>query len=169
MVVFLLGMPGAGKTAVGKKLAKAMDSKFIDLDREIESHTGETIMEIFTERGEEYFREEESDALTRLDLSEPTVIALGGGTPCFNNNMDWLNANGLTILLETTPSLLARRLSKKASKRPMFKNLDPGELESYLENLTNERSEYYSLSKFKFNGDLHVADLVEQINQTLNA
>lgn len=128
MIVFLCGMMGSGKSSLGKKIASKMHWDFIDLDILIEEEEKKTISEIFKNSGENYFRNIETQALQKIILSKKNVIvALGGGTPCFNNNMELINKNGLSIFLNVELNKIANRLLNAKTTRPLI-----AELESYL-------------------------------------
>src|SRR5215217_1973749 len=108
--VFLIGFMGSGKTFVGKKLAQLLKTTFIDLDEVIEKSEEKTISQIFSQNGEEFFRERESHYLKSLSERSNVVIATGGGTPCFHDNMKWMNENGITIYLKAKSEILFDRL-----------------------------------------------------------
>src|SRR6185503_20434689 len=100
MKIFLLGLPGSGKTTLGKELSNALRLPFVDLDSEIERLEGKKISEIFAANGEEYFRNLESSELRKRCTSKGEfVMATGGGTPCFFDNMEWINRAGKSIFL----------------------------------------------------------------------
>jgi len=152
MLLFLIGLPGSGKTTLGKQLASLLTIPFIDLDKEIVKHYGLTIKEIFEEQGEAAFREMESTTLRNLADKKPLIIATGGGAPCFHNNMEWMNANGTTLFLNPPLNELASRLSvAKNNHRPMLKNFTLDETLAFLEQKEKERSPYYSLAQLSLN------------------
>jgi shikimate kinase len=152
MVVYLIGFMGSGKSTAGKRLANRLSWEFRDLDSEIEDRTGMSVPEIFDIHGEDYFRKEEADALRALDISSDLVVACGGGTPCFHENMDHMNQTGLTIYLKMDPVSLKNRLTNARKKRPLVEGLDEEELEEYLKGLLAEREPYYLLSKVIVDG-----------------
>ena len=92
-------MPGSGKSSWGKKLANALQYSFVDLDKLIEQREELSIEEIFNEKGEEYFRNLEQKYLLETVVMNHVVISCGGGTPCYHNNMDLINANGISFYL----------------------------------------------------------------------
>jgi shikimate kinase len=154
--IYLIGFMGSGKSTVGKKLASSLKWSFIDLDERIEIVSGMKIASIFSEKGESHFRSLESTVLKSLKNEDNTIISTGGGTPCFNDNMDFMTGTGLTIYLKMTPAQLKVRLSRSAHERPLIKNIGKFELEGFIENKLNEREKWYSRSDvtfIRFNGD----------------
>lgn len=120
MKVYLIGMPGAGKSTIGNQLARALDLPFLDLDREIEHREGRTIPEIFSQSGEDHFRLIESMTLREFAGNGTSfVMATGGGAPCFYDNMEALNASGLTVYLKVTLNTLIERL-RNSKGRPLL-------------------------------------------------
>ena len=120
MKLYLTGFMGSGKSLIGKKLAEKLQFKFLDLDTAIEEYAGKSVAEIFVEKGEAAFREMEQKMVRQTDKLQNTIIATGGGTPCFYENMDWMNKHGLTIFLEVSPEILAQRLKGEKQKRPLL-------------------------------------------------
>ena len=142
--IFLMGMPGCGKSTWGKKLAQKINFRFLDLDEFIELKTGLSIAELFSDKGEVFFREIETTYLNEIIASEKNlVVSLGGGTPCFNNNLKTIKANGKTIFLDAPVKLLADRIINAVTIRPMFKNLGREEIIDKLEDLFLKRYPYY--------------------------
>ena len=139
-----MGMPGCGKSTWGKKLAQKINFSFLDLDEFIELKTGLSIAELFSDKGEVFFREIETTYLNEIIASEKNlVVSLGGGTPCFNNNLKTIKANGKTIFLDAPVKLLADRIINAVTIRPMFKNLSREEIIEKLEDLFLKRYPYY--------------------------
>jgi len=151
-IVYLLGFMGCGKTTVGKKLAASLKWNFIDLDRKIEEKTGLTVGELFTTKGEEHFREIEAATLRELTFDTNCVVAAGGGTPCFKDNMDFMLNNGYTICLKLTPAQLAARLKTVAGSRPLLRNIPESELPDFIEKKLAERSQWYEKSHLVTDG-----------------
>ncbi|MEQ9063524.1 MAG: shikimate kinase [Vicingaceae bacterium] len=143
MNIFLVGFMGSGKSVTGKKLAKRLNLQFLDLDREIEEVQGEAIPEIFKNRGEPYFRELEGKTLFNLAGQSGFVIALGGGTPCSQDNWDFIENNGLSIYLKEKADVLFGRLRKEKALRPLISDLGDAELKSYIHNTLKSRSIFY--------------------------
>lgn len=144
--IFLIGFMGSGKSFYGRNLAKALDMELIDLDVCIAEETGQTINQIFEEQGEAAFRELEKKHLRSLRTDKVKIISVGGGTPCFFDNMEWMNANGKTVYLKCAASLLFIRL-RKSSKRPLLLNKSPEELSAFIEAKLLERESFYAKAK----------------------
>ena len=143
MNIFLLGFMGSGKSATGRLLAERIHSDFIDLDRFIESKTEKTVAEIFEKEGEEAFRSYEKQSLTEVILRDRIVVALGGGTPCFSDNMDLINRNGMTFYLDTPADILAKRLVKSKTNRPLIRGKNEEELKLFINERLAIRNQYY--------------------------
>ena len=122
MKIFLIGFMGCGKSTLGKKLALKLGYTFVDIDKEIERMVNMSISEYFQKHGEEAFRELESSALKTINLPENSIIATGGGAPCFFDNLQWMNENGTTIYLSLSPKALAKRLENDTEQRPVLQN-----------------------------------------------
>lgn len=122
--IYLIGMPGSGKSTIGRQLADVLEYTFHDLDIEIETQAGKDINRIFSEDGEDGFREIEAQCLKRLTEAQGSkVIATGGGTPCFYQNMDYMNTNGTTIFLNVPLEIVVKRLLEQGTdERPLLKN-----------------------------------------------
>jgi shikimate kinase len=168
MIVYLLGFMGSGKSTAGKKLASVLDWKFIDLDKEIERQSGRLIHDIFAEENEEFFRKIETDVLKSLSFNENIIISCGGGTPCFNSNMDFMLKNGLTVYLKMTPDQLKSRLVNSHSIRPLIKKIDKDDLLTFISDSLETREKWYNLSEIIVSGaDLNIISLKEIILKKL--
>ena len=119
---------GSGKTKVAESLSKILKYSVSDLDKMVEERVGSPIETIFKTEGQEYFREMEKDILRQTERFDNVVIATGGGTPCYFENMNWMNEHGLTVYLEANPGLLFHRLATNRSARPLLSDLDDVEL-----------------------------------------
>lgn len=149
---------GAGKSSAGKRLAKALSYSFYDLDTMIENDTGSSVNTIFSELGEEKFREIEKNQLLKTGSMINSVIACGGGTPCFFDNMEYMNKTGTTVYLEMSPAQLQSRIS--GTNRPLIANLSGDELLEYITKTLDGRKEFYQLAKIIVNGfDLNIQEL----------
>lgn len=145
--IFLLGMPGSGKSKLGKKLAAHLDREFVDTDHYIEAQLEMSIQQIFREKGEGYFRKHEAAAIRDIgSRSSPLVIATGGGLPCFHQNMEWMNQQGSTVYLEVPVGILVSRIEKSGG-RPMFRDMNAEEVKSELELIFNIRMPFYRQAK----------------------
>ncbi|MBX7108239.1 MAG: AAA family ATPase [Chitinophagales bacterium] len=145
--IYLVGFMGSGKSTVGKQLAALLHYDFIDLDEYLQQQEGTTITQLFEEKGEAYFRERESEYLRRFDASKTQVVATGGGTPCFWENMEWMNQQGTTVYLKATPALLANRLRNEQSHRPLLRGKTGQEVFDYISGKLAEREKYYLSAK----------------------
>lgn len=143
MKIFLLGFMGTGKTYWGKLWSEHYRFQFFDLDTEIEKAAGMTISKMFEVFGESYFREKERESLNSFANRDHFILSTGGGTPCFYDNMDWMNKTGLTIYLQSPVSVLKDRLVKEKNHRPLIRSLDEGEIEHYIHESLQKREKYY--------------------------
>ncbi len=134
---------GSGKSTIGKRLANKLGYTFIDLDKEIEEVQNKTINELF-EEGEAQFRVIEAEQLRTASLNnQQFVMALGGGTPCFNDNMEFINSNGTSIYLKYNIGVLFSRLKNAKEERPLLKDKSDDELLVYIEEKLMEREDFY--------------------------
>lgn len=144
MKIFLIGFMGCGKTHWGKILSEKLHVPFFDLDEKIVEQQGKSISEIFEEEGEEHFRLLEKDVLHLLTEShENFVMATGGGTPCFYNNIDYLKKQGTVVWINCSTDCLYKRLIKEKEKRPLIKNISEEELKSYIIKKYSSRKIFY--------------------------
>lgn len=151
MHIFITGFMGAGKSYLGKELAKRLHFDFVDLDELVEQLAGKSVASIFEQSGEAAFRQMEAEALRSTVLQPDLVVATGGGAPCFHENMEWMNQNGITIYFHASPSLLADRLLPEKSKRPLLAEIPDGELALFIESRLLERELFYNQSMLQFN------------------
>ena len=143
MKIYLIGMPGSGKSTLGRKLTKELLVEFVDLDNEIETRERKSIKEIFSLHGEDYFRQIESKVLLEWSASSISfVMATGGGTPCFYKGIEVINKTGLSIFLDVPVSQLLARLAKKTD-RPLLSASDKQEMEEKLTALRSRRLSIY--------------------------
>jgi shikimate kinase len=141
--LFLVGFMASGKSSLGRKIAKTFDMDFVDLDEAIELAEGKSINELFEQKGEETFREIEAKELRALDL-ENKVIATGGGTPIYHENMDFMKENGAVAYLVVPTEIILGRLRQNAESRPLIKDLDDEALKEYVETTLEQRKTVYS-------------------------
>jgi shikimate kinase len=151
--IFLIGYMGSGKTTLGKAYARAMQLQFIDLDWYIEERFHKTVQELFEERKEDGFREIERNMLHEVAEFENVIIACGGGTPCFFDNMEYMNGKGETVFLDASPEVLFRRLKIAKSKRPLLMDKSDEELMDVIQNALRVRIPFYSQAKYVFNAE----------------
>lgn len=145
--IFLLGFMGCGKTHWGRLLAEKTAMPFLDLDDWITQNAGKSIAHIFAEKGESGFRVLERDALQALADLPASIIATGGGTPCFFDNLDWMNEIGTTIYLNTSPTLLAERLHREKEFRPLLAKVQDDDLQDFIAKKLAERERFYLQAK----------------------
>lgn len=144
----------SGKTTFGKALADKLGTPFIDLDQYIEEKTSKSISQIFAESGEEGFRKIEKEFLHSVVDSEPdAIIACGGGTPCFYDNMEFLNSQGVTVFLETSIPILINRLLEENMKRPIMSGKTDDEIRQKVLSQLCDRLPHYMEAKMKWHGD----------------
>ena len=159
--VILIGFMGAGKTTVGKALGKALGVTFYDLDWYIETRMRKTVKQIFDEQGEEGFRKMEHNMLHEVVEFENVVISCGGGTPCFYDNMDYLNQQGDTVYLKASPEVLYKHLKMAKGVRPLLLNKTPEEVQVYIREELNRREQFYGKAKHIL--DIDVMDSLDKI------
>jgi shikimate kinase len=145
MTIFLIGFMGCGKTYVGQALADKLGFNFIDLDSAIEALAEKKIIDIFNNEGEAVFRTMETDTLHKI-FRENMVISTGGGTPCFADNMSWMQSKGLTIFLNPSIEIISERLKKEKSKRPLIANVPDEALKEHIYKLYLHRLPFYQMA-----------------------
>tara|TARA_Y100000748_G_C15418848_1_gene458473 strand:+ start:361 stop:855 length:495 start_codon:yes stop_codon:yes gene_type:complete len=142
--IFIVGMPGSGKSTMAKYLSSETSFKYLDLDEEIELKSKKSVSKIFEIDGEESFRVLEKETLDEIiQKEEKFILATGGGTPSYDDNMEKMNENGITIFLNTSPEILIERISRK-NKRPLFNSTNVREKVS---KIFDERVKFYKRSK----------------------
>ena len=163
--IFLIGMMGSGKSHWCKLLSKKLKCGGYDLDFLIESNEDRSISEIFVEDGEAYFRKTEAKILRWFAEKKTFVLATGGGTPCFHDNMQWMNANGTTIWIDETIDVLVERLKPEKAHRPLIKNLSDDDLKNFLSGKLEERKAFYSQSTIHLQGsDINLKNILMLIS-----
>lgn len=144
---------GAGKTYWGKQLAEHWELPYYDLDEVIVAEEAMAVSDIFATKGEDYFREKESALLRELGKEERFLISCGGGTPCFQDNMDFMNENGITIWLNPSVPVMVERLQRKKYKRPLIQDLPDEDLTAFIEKKLAERQPFYQQSQHIIDSD----------------
>ncbi|MCR5180319.1 MAG: shikimate kinase [Bacteroidaceae bacterium] len=163
--IIIIGYMGAGKTTVGKALAANLGLPFYDLDWFITSRYRKTVPEIFAEKGETGFREMERRMLHEAAEYEDIVLSCGGGTPCFFDNMEYMNSLADTIYLKATPDVLAKHLQMGKGKRPLLEGKSPEELEDYIQEMLLTREPYYNKAKYSL--DVSLLDTSVKVEESV--
>jgi len=166
-----VGMPGSGKTTLGKQLAEALKLKFIDLDQEILDKEGKAIADIFKEEGEAYFRKLEAQVLRKIAEGQKNfILATGGGTSCFFDSMNYMNDSGTTIFLKISiHELTMRVLSDNGHERPLLKSESKKEVAEKLETLSASRIRYYEMAQITVDANnVDINELTKQIRETVS-
>jgi shikimate kinase len=168
MKIFLIGFMGCGKTYWGRGLSKKLGLPFFDLDEQIEEKEEKKINAIFNEEGEEYFRLLEKEVLYMLTEShESFVMAAGGGTPCFYNNIGYMKQAGTVVWINCSIECIFNRLVRGKGSRPLIKDLSDEQLQSYIREKYAHRRIYYEQATTSVSDDnLKLEDLVSKIFHT---
>jgi shikimate kinase len=152
MKIFLIGFMGSGKTHWGKLLSAKLQLPFRDLDSLIVEKEQKSIADVFSERGEEYFRYLEKETLEeQVNQEESFVLSCGGGTPCFFNNIEFMKKSGKVLWLNTSVDVLKDRLLKERMSRPLIKEISDEELRRYIIRKLSERKMYYEQADIMVN------------------
>lgn len=159
--IFLIGYMGAGKTTVGRSLAKDLGLEFYDLDWYIEARMRKTVKQLFDERGEDGFRKVEHNMLHEVGEFENVVISCGGGTPCFFDNIDYMNGQGDVVYLKATPEVLYGHLKIGKTVRPLLLGKSPEEVQVFIREQLEEREKFYSKAQYTL--DVNLMDNYEKI------
>ncbi len=156
---------GSGKTLVSKELSILNNFKIFDLDTEISKQNNRSITEIFKEKGEIFFRKTEKEVLEKILSTEKNIIlSLGGGTPCYYNNIDSINEKTISVFLKTNVKTLAQRLSSEKDKRPLIQNISNEDLPEFIAKHLFERNPFYNQAKITINTDnLSAREIAEEI------
>lgn len=147
--IFFIGLMGAGKSYWSKKVSKWIKSAGYDLDALIEMNEEKTIAEIFAEDGEDYFRKTETKLLKWFKEKKKYVLATGGGTPCFNENMQWMKKEGIVIWLDESMKVLVERLIKEKEHRPLIAKLNEKQIVTFLEEQLTNRFSFYQQANYR--------------------
>ncbi len=158
--IILIGFMGCGKSTMGKAISSRLGIEFMDTDELIEKQESKSISDIFKTQGEIYFRKLEEDLIKQLSPKR-AVISVGGGLPCFNNNIEVLKRLGTTFYINPSINELFSRLRKDDGSRPLLKNMNDDELKSFIGEKLNEREKYYLAAD-------HVVSSLEEVLELLN-
>lgn len=164
--VFLMGFMGAGKTTLGKALAKDLGVSFIDLDQYIESRFMKSVTQIFASRGEQGFREIESRLLREVGEFDDVIVSCGGSTPLIGDNMEYMLQHGQTVYLKCNNDTLLRRLKAARSQRPLIASKNDQELALFIESETARREPGYLKAEYICPGDR--LESRDQISETVD-
>lgn len=165
MKIFLIGFMGSGKTHWGRLVSQKLAIPFFDLDEQVTEHAGKSIVEIFATEGEEYFRIQEKQVLHIITESHDAfVMACGGGSPCYFNNIDYMNSSGITIWINTPLDTLFSRLTGEKDKRPLIKSLSDEQLKAFISKKFSDRKIYYEQAQAVVDEDPLTAEhIIEKI------
>lgn len=159
--IILIGYMGAGKTTVGKALAKELGVPFYDLDWYIESRMRKTVAQIFAEKGEDGFRKIEHSMLHEIAEFEDVIVSCGGGTPCFFDNIDYMNQQGPVVYLKAEPEVLYKHLVMSKNDRPLLRGKSSEELITFIREQLEKREPFYSKAQYTL--DVSLLDNYEKI------
>jgi len=169
MKIVLMGYMASGKSAVGKLLAQELEFQFIDLDNYIEEKEALTISEIFELKGEIYFRKKEGEYLQELfNLNEKVIISLGGGTPCYGNNIEIIENNSISFYLNASIYTIYERLIDETAKRPIVSKIGRDNLKEFIAKHLFERSVYYNRANYKISvNDKTIVQIANEIKELI--
>ena len=171
--IILIGYMGSGKTTVGKALSKETGMMFYDLDWYIESRMHKTVAQIFAERGEEGFRKIEYNMLHEVAEFEDVIISCGGGTPCFFDNIDYMNQQAPVVYLKADPEVLYKHLAMSKNDRPLLRGKSQEELIVFIREQLEKREPFYTKARYSLDVSLmddysKIHKSVEQLRALLN-
>lgn len=163
--IIIIGYMGSGKTTVGHALSQELGLPFYDLDWYIETRMHRTVKQIFDEKGEEGFRKIEHNLLHEVAEFEDVIISCGGGTPCFFDNIDYMNRQGQVVYLKATPDVLYKHLQMGRSVRPLLLDKTPDEVRAFIVEQLDKREPFYSKARYTL--DVNLLDNHNKINITV--
>ena len=171
--IILIGYMGAGKTTVGKALAQELGITFYDLDWYISSRMRKTIAQIFEERGEDGFRQIERNMLHEVAEFEDVIISCGGGTPCFFDNIDYMNQQAPVVYLKAEPDVLYKHLAMSKNDRPLLRGKSKEELITFIHDQLEKRNPFYTKARYTLDVSLmddytKIKESVAQLRSLLN-
>jgi shikimate kinase len=165
MKIFLIGFMGAGKTHWGRELSRKLNLPFFDLDEQVVSREDKSISDIFSEKGEEYFRLLEKETLHIITESHDSfIMACGGGSPCYFNNLDYMNQAGTTVWINTPIDVLFKRLLEEKNERPLIRSLTDDQLRGFIIKKFADRKIYYEQADVIVDDEpVHLDSLIEMV------
>lgn len=165
MKIFLIGFMGAGKTHWGRELSRKLNLPFFDLDEQVVSREDKSISDIFAEKGEEYFRLLEKETLHIITESHDSfIMACGGGSPCYFNNLDYMNQAGTTVWINTPIDVLFQRLLEEKNERPLIRSLTDDQLRGFIIKKFADRKIYYEQADVIVDDEpVHLDSLIEMV------
>jgi len=162
--IYLIGFMGCGKTTVGKRLAARLEFSFADTDELFSTVHNCSVKEFFDLYSEEKFREEEQKILYQTQFMDNTVIAVGGGTPCYQDNMQWMLSNGITVYIKMPAMALCHRLANSKTQRPLLSSLPNQDIKNTIETLLSQRENTYNQAHITVSGlDFDMENLIKKI------
>ena len=164
--IIIIGYMGSGKTTVGHALSQELGLPFYDLDWYIETRMHRTVKQIFDEKGEEGFRKIEHNLLHEVAEFEDVIISCGGGTPCFFDNIDYMNRQGKVVYLKASPEVLYEHLKMGKSVRPLLLNKTPEQVREFIVEQLAHREQFYSKADYTL--DINLLDNHDKINITVD-
>jgi shikimate kinase len=168
--IFLIGFMGVGKSTLGKKLARHLQLPFTDLDQFIEKDRSMSIDQLFSYFGEDFFRKAEHECLLKVMEQQSFVLACGGGTPCYYNNMELMNASGISIYLQAGAGFILSRIRQSPTVRPLLKKYEKAGRDEALRALLEERTAFYGQAKITINVEkLAVDEALQQIRRGIDS
>ena len=165
--IFLIGMPSSGKSTLGKRIADALQCRFVDTDKIIIREEGRSVAEIFAQSGEAYFREVERRVLRTIRPGGSLVVSTGGGMPCFHDNMAYINATGVSVFLDVPVDLLVKRILAHAHEDRPLNNANDPELATTLRNRYHIRLPIYSQAHIIVSGETTEDEVLNRIGEWL--
>jgi len=167
MKIFLIGMPGSGKSVAARKISKLKKISFFDTDKLIEERFQMSVSDIFKEFGEKKFREFERTVLKELIFTEESfIVATGGGLPCFNENMNKMDKAGITVYLKASIETLVQRL-RLSDNRPLLYGKNDEELFMYLQETLKHRETFYASAKYMIDADKDIKEIIKDIKEII--
>lgn len=161
---FLIGMPASGKSTLARKVANKLNWQAVDLDQEIEKKSQKSISQIFAKEGEPFFRKIEAEALRKIPIEPEKIVATGGGTPCFHQNLDYMLERGKVIFLNVPLSVILERILAQKLQRPMFVRKTDAEIQDFLERLYQERLPFYEKAHFRITECSEIEKIIQNTN-----